>query len=85
MMLAMDDILKNIIHLLDGGLEVFLNPIRQLNILSFVPPKLFSIHNPNTLREAEKDLFTNSDCWQGSQSSGRCYSLRQELALYTEG
>lgn len=40
-MLAMDDILKNRIYLLDRGLKVSLNPTRQLNIfLSFVPPPI---------------------------------------------
>lgn len=41
MMLAMDDILKNRIYLLDGGLKVSHKTIGQLKILSFVPPKSY--------------------------------------------
>lgn len=41
-MLAIDDILKTGIYLLDEGLKVSLNPTRQLNILSLVSPQVTS-------------------------------------------
>lgn len=58
MMLAMDDILKNRIHLLDGGLTVSLNPIRQLKILSVVHPKVtFSSQPKHTVRCRKRPVY----------------------------
>lgn len=54
----MDDILKNRIHLLDGGLTVSLNPIRQLKILSVVHPKVtFSSQPKHTVRCRKRPVY----------------------------